>query len=368
MRIGFITLTDAELPAPSTRVAVLNMLPYLQAAGHQTSFLFSAGGRTLTPTLPPTLADEAVARELDVVVFQKVHGAPAATLARELERRDVRCVYLVCDIVSPEMADATSATVVVTEFLRALYPVGLRHKVHVVHDGIERPELQVEPRDASADDPRRPVHAVLVTAQGLDHVPVLGNRLPEWLRITIVGRYPPEHQRGDRWRVARWALQRQPDMGHRLEYLRFAASSRIRRVAWGPDSVYQQLRSADVGIIPVVTDDIADPNAGGVPNWQVRSENRLTLKMAMGLPVVATPIPAYEPVIEQGVNGFLARDREDWWPLLAQLRDSGLRRRMGAAARQSVVARFSMASQAAALISVLAGCGRPCDRMRQLID
>jgi glycosyltransferase involved in cell wall biosynthesis len=89
--------------------------------------------------------------------------------------------------------------------------------------------------------------------------------------------------------------------------------------------------------------------------WKVKSENRLTLKMAMGLPVVATPIPAYEPVVEQGVNGFLARSMDEWMQHLGALRDPALRMSMGQQARQTALTRYSMDRQAEKLIAVLQG-------------
>jgi glycosyltransferase involved in cell wall biosynthesis len=109
------------------------------------------------------------------------------------------------------------------------------------------------------------------------------------------------------------------------------------------------LVEADIGVIPIVAD--ADP-AVIAPAWKVKSENRLTMKMSAGLPVIATPIPSYEAVIEHGVNGFLARTRHDWDRCLDALRDPELRREMGEHARRSVSARFSMQAQAERFIAV----------------
>lgn len=137
----------------------------------------------------------------------------------------------------------------------------------------------------------------------------------------------------------------------KVRYLDFLTSPRIQRVAWEADGVYDAMQQADVGIIPVET----DPARGALSRWQVKSENRLTMKMAMGLPVIATPIPAYEPVIRQGQNGFLAHNRAEWLSYLSALRDPGLRQSIGQQARQTALAAYSMERQAEKLISVLRG-------------
>src|SRR5581483_8284204 len=118
------------------------------------------------------------------------------------------------------------------------------------------------------------------------------SRVPSWLRVTIVGAYPkPVRQR---FKEARWALARKPSQVDRLQYLRFLTHPRIRRVSWDAVGVYDHLLSADVGVIPV---ERAAAEGGKIGIWAIKSENRLTLKMATALPVVAAPVPAYLPVI-----------------------------------------------------------------------
>src|SRR5262249_61815948 len=63
--------------------------------------------------------------------------------------------------------------------------------------------------------------------------------------------------------------------------------------------------------------------------------------MGAGLPVIASPIPAYRTVIEQGRNGYLAESSEDWAAALGALRDPEARLAMGEAARRSAWNRFA---------------------------
>lgn len=350
MKIGFVLLSDPRQPIPSTRVAVLNLLPLLAARRVTAQIVFAPEQPTETPLLPQELFASIMAAGLDTVVFQKVRGASVLQLVHRLRDAGVRTVYLVCDLIEVAMAEAADATMLVTDHLRSLYPMHLQRKLHVVHDGIERPQAtrsQVSDHRGSAD---RPLRAVLVTSAALTALPEL-TAPPDWLQVTMVGHFAPRADRRARWARARWSLAEMAGLKPRLDYLRFLANPRIRREAWDAEGVYQHLVEADIGIIPI------DRSGGGnaaAPAWQLKSENRLTLKMAIGLPVVATPIPAYLPVVEQGVNAYLACGRQPWLQALQALRDPELRQRIGDAARASVIGRFSVQAQADKFMAVLA--------------
>ena len=345
-RVGFVLCSSAAFPLPSTRIAVLNMLPYLQDAGLQPCILYEPPQPSESPDLTGVAA-RAIEVGCEVVVLQKVRGPGAVALARQLAAAGVRTIYAVCDLVDVPMVGATDATVIVTEYLRSLYPPPLHPRIHVVHDGIERPAACKDDWGSGTGTRHCPLQAVLVTSANPDRLPVLGHP-PAWLKVRVVGRYA----RGLRWwRQTRWTWAAQPP-GERLDYLRFLVDRRIECVPWEPERAYREMMQCDIAIIPIET-SAAERGAATPPAWKVKSENRLTMKMSMGLPVIATPIPSYETVIEHGVNGFLAHSPRDWEACLTALRDPERRREMGVAARASVAKKYSMEEQAAKLISVL---------------
>ena len=351
IKTGFVLLSSAAHPLPSTRIAALNMLPFLRTAGFDPHIVFEPARSTETPDLDG-LGARLKAEGFQLVVFQKVHGASVERVVGELSAAGIRTVYCVCDLVDGAMAAAADATVVVTDFLKSLYPAALQHKIHVVHDGIETPELCKSGGREHRGERGLPLHALLVTSAKLDSLPLIGAP-PSWLQVDIVGAYP-DQPRGPGVRTALRTLAHKGSTSERLAYLNFLTDRRIRCIRWSPERVYKAMETADIGIIPI---DISRPAPPGKPttNWKVKSENRLTMKMSAGLPVIATPIPAYEQIIEHGVNGFFARSRRDWHACLEQLRDPGLRRAMGARARLSVAGPYSMEAQAAALVGVLRG-------------
>lgn len=344
-RVGLVLCSPSAQPIPSTRIAVLNMLPFFLSAGLQPRVLSEPPQPSETPDLTGVAA-RAIDAGCEVVLLQKVRGPGAVALAQQLTAAGVRTIYVVCDLVDVPMVEATDATVVVTDYLRSLYPLRLQPRIHVVHDGIEHPAAAKDDWGSATGTRHCPLQAVLVTSACLDRLPVLGHP-PAWLTVRIVGRYA----RGLRkWRETRWTWAAQP-AAERLAHLRFLLDRGIECVPWDPQGVYREMRQADIGVIPVET--AAEAGAGVPPAWQVKSENRLTLKMSMGLPVIATPIPSYEPVIEHGVNGFFARSRRDWEACLTALRDPARRREMGLAARASVAEKYSMPAQASKLIGVV---------------
>lgn len=355
-KIGFVLLSNSRNPVPSTRIAALNMFPFLRTGGFVPEILFEPDAVTGTPELPDLVA-RARERGTNVVVFQKIHGPSALKQVIELAAVGIKTVYAVCDLVATEMARATDASLVVTDYLKSLYPEELQPKLHVVHDGIERPDAVKTEWQDHRGSPANPLRAVLVTSTELDCLPVLDN-VPDWLNISIVGRYSPSHDRWQRLRRDKWTYEGQPNLRRRLAFLRFLANRRIRRVAWDSVRVYETLQRADLAIIPI--DRSEQTGHESLPAaWRLKSENRLTMKMSVGLPVIATPIPSYEPVIEQGSNGFLAQSRSDWLHHLAYLREPELRRTIGERARASVVERYSQEEQASRLLGVLAKLAHP---------
>lgn len=356
IKIGFVLASSSRDPLPSTRIAVLNVLPFLRDAGFDSHIVFEPDAGTRQPELPD-LSSRLSEEGFEIVFFQKVSGPRVLELVHRLSTLGIATVYGVCDVVDVAMARATDATVVVTEYLKSLYPTSLHPKLHVVHDGIENPSACKPEWGQHRGTAASPLRAVLVTSSALSHLPMIG-KPPPWLQVNIVGPYPPKSHRLRRIKEIRWTWLEQR-RNERLSYLDFLLDRRIRRVAWDPVDVYQQMQAADIGIIPVVTQD-EPPSAGPVPNWMIKSENRLTLKMSVGLPVVASPVPAYRSVVEQGVNGYLAASPADWLCCLDALRDPVIRRQIGARARESVHDRFSLRRQAQLLIAVLKGL-RPSD-------
>lgn len=106
----------------------------------------------------------------------------------------------------------------------------------------------------------------------------------------------------------------------------------ITGLPWRKDTELDDLRAMDIGIMPLPDDEWARGKCG-LKGLQY---------MALGIPTLMSPVGVNSSIIQDGVNGFLAHDVEEWVNKLGRLvDDADLRRRMGAEARRSVVERWS---------------------------
>jgi len=90
-------------------------------------------------------------------------------------------------------------------------------------------------------------------------------------------------------------------------------------VQWNLETIFTHLHQCDFAVFPV---DTTDPAA------LAKSSNRAVQCMALGLPVIASPIPSYTEVIHHGWNGFLCDKDNEWLAAFAQMRDSNIRQAM----------------------------------------
>lgn len=347
VKIGFVLLSRVESPMPSTRIAALNIFPLLSESNILPTIIFEPKVPTECPNVEG-LEERVFLEDIDVIVFQKVYGPSVEALAKLLSASGIKTIFSVCDVVEAGMCFATDATVVVTDYLKYLYPKELHDKIYVVHDGIEQPEIYKKSvRDSIFSPPDR-MRAVIVTSASLGRLPGYLQR-PDWLTITVVGRYSARRDRWQRFREARWNIFSQETLSHQLAAIGFYSNRGIVLEQWNPFSVYDILIASDIGIIPVYSNESDSADA----EWRVKSENRLTMMMAIGLPVIAYPIPSYESVIVTGRNGFLAKSTREWSDYLWALRNPVLRKTIGDAARLSVIDTYSKQEQARKFIEVI---------------
>lgn len=129
-----------------------------------------------------------------------------------------------------------------------------------------------------------------------------------------------------------------------------ATESEFRRLpntefrTWSLETELPDLLEGEIGIMPIV-DDLWSKGKCGLKAIQY---------MALGLPAVCSPYGANSDIITHGQDGFLATTDSEWEDSLTKLLDdSELRRRIGAAARRTTIARFSLEANAPKLLSVL---------------
>lgn len=118
----------------------------------------------------------------------------------------------------------------------------------------------------------------------------------------------------------------------------------VERFAWTLDTEVAHLRQFDIGLMPLPDDDFTRGKGG----------YKLLQYMAMGLPVVASPVEINRELVDDGENGFCANSAADWVQTLSLLiEDVELRTRLGMAGRKKMACDFSLQKSSQRLLGVL---------------
>jgi glycosyltransferase involved in cell wall biosynthesis len=114
---------------------------------------------------------------------------------------------------------------------------------------------------------------------------------------------------------------------------------------WRLENEVEDLNDLDIGIMPLPDDEWTRGKCG-FKGLQY---------MACGIPAVMERVGVNPEIVRDGENGFLATSPQEWLEKLSELVESEeLRRRLGAAGRQTVIDRYSVQSQKQAYLDVLA--------------
>ena len=116
-------------------------------------------------------------------------------------------------------------------------------------------------------------------------------------------------------------------------------------VDWTEASEVETLQRIDIGLYPL---PLGDP-------WVLGKSGLKALQyMGLGIPTVATAVGANFRVIDSGKTGLLVTTESEWLAaLISLIEDAGLRKRLGQAARKSVVSDFSVEANAPTYVSII---------------
>jgi len=119
----------------------------------------------------------------------------------------------------------------------------------------------------------------------------------------------------------------------------------VENVKWSLADEVSLFNTCDVGVYPLTDDEWSKGKCGF----------KAIQFMACGVPVVASAVGENLAIIEDGVNGFLARTAAEWESKLRRLlTDAALRARFAEAGRRTVEERYSLRVCAPRVAAVLA--------------
>jgi glycosyltransferase involved in cell wall biosynthesis len=118
----------------------------------------------------------------------------------------------------------------------------------------------------------------------------------------------------------------------------------IDKAPWALDREVELFNTCDVGVYPLVDDDWSRGKCGF----------KAIEFMSCGVPVVAAAVGVNREIIQDGVNGFLASNEDEWVDKIGRLLgDPELRRRFAIAGRRTIEERYSLLVNAPKLAATL---------------
>lgn len=122
------------------------------------------------------------------------------------------------------------------------------------------------------------------------------------------------------------------------------SSVEITHKQWNKDTEIEDLSNFDIGIMPLPNDEWAKGKCG-FKGLQY---------MALEIPTIMSPIGVNTEIIQDGINGFLAKSEQEWVEKLSILIESKeLREKIGKAGRKTVENRYSTEAQKEAFLKII---------------
>lgn len=120
---------------------------------------------------------------------------------------------------------------------------------------------------------------------------------------------------------------------------------KVESLNWSKEKEIPTLQKIDIGVYPLPIDE----------EWVLGKSGLKALQyMALGIPTIATGIGANFRVIEDGVSGFLVKEKEEWIAKLEMLiLNSKLRRHIGQQGRERVVQHYSLKANKDTYLKIL---------------
>jgi glycosyltransferase involved in cell wall biosynthesis len=127
---------------------------------------------------------------------------------------------------------------------------------------------------------------------------------------------------GNSWLITEWLKDTIEEAGYEV-FICTEWSNATKQ--WGIDTWVDDMLDCDVVLCPQRVD--VQP---------AKSSVKATVAMALGLPVLCSPLQAYQEIIKDGENGFICDTKEEWRDALIKLKDSSLRKKIGEAGKASI--------------------------------
>ncbi len=253
---------------------------------------------------------------MDVVIFQRVHDQQAIHFNKALQNKGTITGFFMADIYNSDILHSVDFVLSPSVFLKkTLLKDGVpSEKIFVLPDAIETSPSLKKSFNIDNSDQNKKINLIWVGAEG------------HWHTLKPIFR-----------------LLKTNKQLKNIELLTIS-NHQDANIRWNLDSVWDHILECDIAIVPV---DLSKPES------LVKSNNRVTMFMALAMPVVCSPLPSYLEVIKHRENGYIAHSDEEWVNSLLELSNIEIRKKIGNAAHSFVHDEYSIEKTAKKLLSIL---------------
>ena len=277
---------------PSSRIHGINIHDKLRERGYASQVVFKpykyVNDLYFDPLSIAVIA--ACVKKEDVVVIQKLAGPETVKFMKRLKDKGVRVVFIDCDL--PLKADAAALADLVVcpaEELKRKYEHAGEYRVLHIDDAVE----SSKPPVTGSVHKRR---MVWFGKSGLGKWEAV-----QWLKTEIMPLV------NDKWELV--TVSDHPEA----------------TIQWQLDTVVDAINQSDLAVIPVPEGEYD----------AVKSANRCTQSLALGVPVLCHYLPGYRDAIKDYSNGLVSNHIEEWITFIRTLEDDATLRIMKENAFQS---------------------------------
>jgi hypothetical protein len=356
--VGWVLSGNQHIPG--ARINGLNLHRQLLRVGVASVVLRQPAGYSekLLPGESDAILDACRRESVEVLILQKVNGPEAVQLVRRARQQRIATVFIACDTVDNSIAAACDVVFAVSEYLRSLFSRRIRSRITVLDDAVEVPEKFKESPIEIPD--RGHLRAVFLSSSPPDsNITRLLDVCAETVDVTIISA-PPSPPTSELASTGTTSTPARLDFGQQLydvvsrhgmrviprafRGLRYAINSRPisaiapaaahRFVEWKLASVYDDVASHHVGLVPIHLDSDFK---------MAKSANRLATFMALGMPSIVSPLPAYVDHVAANRTAVLARTPHQWRDAIRTFdRDRRVAQQMGRSAHRYAWEHFSI--------------------------
>lgn len=313
IKVGWILCGPMDVP--SARIEGMNIHTWINEHSEAQSEIMYQPARFVHHIITNTkTVQEAVDKNYDVVVFQKVCLGDSVSFAKDLHSKGIKVLWSISDLLSFgfPLGEEVDKIITTNKYLRSKFPELLQKKTVLIKDAYESPPSLYKNSYLSGEN----------------------------LKVVWFGSAAG-------FKTSQFIKEITDALG--MEFITISSPDVNPTKIWRYETIFADLMEND---ILVITSDLNDEFS------KCKDENKLIQSMVLGMPVVASPIPAYMDIrSEEGIDSWLvAESPVQFYTSIEKLRSPEMREILGHGAHQQVRDAYNIATIGSQFMKEIKAC------------